>query len=78
MSKSTEQVQQGLVTAWFGHSVAVEADDGQVIPCQLHRNQTLPVVGDRVSWQWETENSGIVLAIEPRRSLLLRADIHAT
>lgn len=77
MSKPADQHgnQTGLVISYFGSSVAVEADNGQVFQCQLHRNQALPVVGDRVSWQREADNTtGIVIDIEPRYSLLSRGD----
>lgn len=67
-------IQQGLVISYFGSSVAVEADDGQVFQCHLRRNQALPVVGDRVEWQPESGNVGVITAIAPRRSLLARGD----
>lgn len=67
--------QLGLVVSYFGNSVAVEADDGQVFPCHLHRNQTLPVVGDRVRWQWdENSKTGTINGIEQRTSVLERGD----
>lgn len=65
---------QGLVISYFGSSVAVEADDGQVFQCHLRRNQDLPVVGDKVSWQLEKDDTGLILAIQPRRSLLSRGE----
>lgn len=78
MSKQNVHViepgQMGLVISYFGSSVAVEADDGQVFQCHLRRNQELPVVGDRVRWQKEADNTGIILGIEPRRTLLSRGD----
>lgn len=78
MSKPTEQSlkpgQKGLIISYFGSSVAVEADNGQVFQCHLRRNQDLPVVGDRVRWQLESDNTGIIQTIEPRRSLLSRGD----
>ena len=64
----------GLVISYFGNSVAVEADDGQVFQCHLRRNQELPVVGDRVTWQLEKGDTGIILEIMPRQSLLARGD----
>jgi ribosome biogenesis GTPase len=66
----------GLVISYFGNSVAVEAADGQVFQCHLKRNQPLPVVGDKVLWQIEKENSAIIISIEPRRSILERGDVH--
>lgn len=74
MSKANEPIQRqnepGIVISYFGNSVLVESQNGQVIPCHLKRNQTLPVVGDRVEWQWENDESGVILRIEERRSLL--------
>lgn len=72
VNKATATGQPGLVISYFGNSVAVEAASGQVFQCHLRRNQELPLVGDRVIWQLEQDNTGIVLAIEPRRSLLAR------
>lgn len=66
--------QNGLVISYFGSSVAVEADDGQVFQCHLRRNQELPVVGDRVLWQLEKGETGIILTIEPRHSVLVRGE----
>lgn len=74
MSNAKEQL--GLVISYFGNSVAVEAENGQVIPCHLHRNQELPVVGDKVRWQMEDADTGVVVGIEPRRSLLARGAGH--
>lgn len=78
MHKPTEQhnalSQQGLVISYFGNSVAVEAEDGQVFQCHLRRNQELPVVGDKVQWELGQGETGTILMIEPRRSLLMRGD----
>lgn len=65
---------RGLVISYFGNSVAVEAANGQVVQCLLHRNQELPVVGDQVIWQMENAETGVVLEVEPRRTLLSRGD----
>lgn len=68
--------QRGLVISYFGSSVAVEVDDGQVFQCHLRRNQELPVVGDRVRFQPEANLTGTIIGIEPRHSLLERGDGH--
>ncbi|MBV9575656.1 MAG: ribosome small subunit-dependent GTPase A [Gammaproteobacteria bacterium] len=57
--------------------MAVESENGQVVQCHLRRNQALPVVGDRVRWQFESEKGGIILTIEPRQSLLIRGQGHS-
>lgn len=64
----------GLVISYFGNSVAVEDENGQVFQCHLHRNQALPVVGDEVQWQMNDEHTGVIQTILPRRSLLSRGD----
>lgn len=74
MNNPTATPQSGLVISYFGNSVAVEAADGQVFQCHLRRNQALPVVGDRVRWQLEKDQTGLVLEIEPRRTVLARGD----
>lgn len=68
---------QGLVISYFGNSVDVLVDDEphKVVHCHLRRNQPLPVVGDHVSFDYEqsnTENTGVIIAIMPRHSLLER------
>ena len=68
--------QQGLVISYFGNSVAIETDERQVIQCHLRRNQDMPVVGDRVIFQSENKENGIVKEILPRHSFLLRGSGH--
>lgn len=68
--------QTGLVISYFGNSVAVEASNGQVFQCHLRRNQALPVVGDQVEWALESNETGIIVGIEPRHSVLARGDNH--
>ncbi|OGT41276.1 MAG: ribosome small subunit-dependent GTPase A [Gammaproteobacteria bacterium RIFCSPHIGHO2_12_FULL_37_34] len=63
----------GLVISSFGSSVNVETKNAQVIQCPLRRNQATPVVGDHVHWRFEYE-TGFIVSIQPRQSLLLRGD----
>lgn len=76
INEKLKGLKSGLVISYFGNSVSVEAEDGQVFQCHLRRNQELPVVGDRVSWEWESEATGIITGIEPRRSQLAKGDGH--
>ncbi len=75
-TEHNEHGQNGLVISYFGNSVAVEAEDGQVFQCHLRRNQELPVVGDRVRWQMGKGDTGTIMGIEARRSLLSRGHGH--
>lgn len=68
--------QAGLVISYFGSSVAVEVGNGQVFQCHLRRNQELPVVGDRVRFEPQVNQTGTILGIEPRRSVLARGVSH--
>ncbi len=63
----------GLVIAHFGTSVEVENENGKVFYCKPRQNLSL-VVGDQVAWQIEdaAQTTGVVLAVEPRRSSLWR------
>lgn len=71
-----QDLSSGLVISYFGSSVAVEVDNGQVFQCHLRRNQALPVVGDRVNFQADANNTGTIVNILARRSLLSRGDGH--
>lgn len=67
-------MQKGLVISYFGNSVAVEAEDGQVFQCHLRRNQELPVVGDHVQFEMDQGETGTISAIVERRTVLGRSD----
>ena len=68
----------GLVISHFGQQLDVEpaTDSGfpQVIRCHQRANLPALVTGDRVVWQAESENTGVILAAEERRSVFGRAD----
>lgn len=66
--------QPGLLITNFGASVEVEAEDGSTRRCLLRQNLEELVVGDRVVWQADREGGGVVVAVEPRHSLLQRPD----
>ncbi len=67
--------QIGLVIESFGRQVNIEAKDGEVTRCHLRANVENPVAGDRVIWQMG-DNTGVIVAVEPRRSLLTRPDFN--
>lgn len=66
--------QGGCVVANYGASVDIESEQGTVHRCHLRQNLDLPVVGDRIVWQAATDGTGVVVAVEPRRTLLARHD----
>lgn len=69
--------QAGLVISHFGTQVEVEAMEaplrGQVQRCHLRTNMETLVTGDRVVWR-PSDSTGVVVAMEDRRSVLLRPD----
>lgn len=66
--------QLGLVIAHHGASLTVEAEDGNQLRCSARRNLGALACGDRVVWQRAGEAEGVMVALEPRRSLLVRPD----
>lgn len=66
----------GLVVAHFGHRITIETQTGELVQCHVRRNQSLPVVGDLVRFSTDGHETGVVLGILPRRSLLQRGDPH--
>lgn len=70
--------QQGLVIAHFGVQVDVEtlegAERGQVRRCYRRANLPALVTGDRVVWRADNQQSGVIVALQPRRTELYRPD----
>lgn len=62
------------------HSVAVilRSDDGRLITCTLRQNLGPLVTGDNVIWQAIDEQTGVVTACAPRRSVILRHVAHGS
>lgn len=65
---------EGSVIAHFGTVVEVEDDNGVIYRCHLRKNQEPIITGDRVLWHLEKDNTGIVIASLPRKSLLTRPE----
>lgn len=67
--------QSGLVIAHYGKQLEVEDQNGQIILCNKRQNLGTIVVGDTVFWQLDpSENAGVIIAIQPRTTLLSRPD----
>ncbi|MFO1352678.1 MAG: ribosome small subunit-dependent GTPase A [Gammaproteobacteria bacterium] len=67
-----EPTQPGLILTGFGTGWIVESDVGKLFRCTARSNLTTPVCGDRVAWQAHGAEEGVIVAVEPRRSLLAR------
>jgi ribosome biogenesis GTPase / thiamine phosphate phosphatase len=66
--------QEGLIVAHFGATAEVCSLSGQKYRCHLRKNSEPCITGDRVLWRKESEQTGIVVALLPRTSLLSRPE----
>ncbi|MEI6413788.1 MAG: ribosome small subunit-dependent GTPase A [Pseudomonadota bacterium] len=66
--------QTGTVVVRHGASLVVRDANHCLVPCDLRQNLGHPVCGDQVVWYPTEEGRGVVSAILPRRTLLVRPD----
>ena len=64
----------GLVIVNYGKSALVEDDAGCLYRCVARRSLRQVVSGDRVAWEPVGAQEGVIVAIEPRHTVLQRAD----
>jgi ribosome biogenesis GTPase len=64
----------GLVIVNYSKSVMVEDDAGCLYRCSTRRNLPQVVSGDRVTWEPVGAQEGVINTIEPRHTVLQRAD----
>ncbi|MGM0632808.1 MAG: small ribosomal subunit biogenesis GTPase RsgA [Pseudomonadota bacterium] len=68
--------QPGLVVCHYGQQLDIESlhedTDGELFRCHQRSNLPPLVTGDRVIWQPDDAGGGVVVALEPRRSELVR------
>lgn len=64
----------GSVVTHHGATLIVEDADGALIRCVARQNLGALCCGDRVLWQRGRDGGGVVVTVEPRRSLLSRPD----
>lgn len=62
----------GLVITRFSKHVEIESNEGKCIRCSIRPNLDALVAGDRVIWQAEGKNQGVVVSLYPRGSLLAK------
>jgi len=62
----------GQIVARHGQNAAVRDEQGMVWHCLMRANIGDPVCGDRVAWEPIGDGQGLVLAIQPRSSVLER------
>lgn len=62
----------GLVITRFSKHVIIEDSSGKSILCSIRPNLDILVAGDRVIWQPEGVDQGVVVSLYPRASMLAR------
>jgi len=66
--------QSGLVIINFGKNQLVEDTSGDIHRCVARRGLPQIVCGDEVEWQQTGDGSGVIETLQPRRTVLYRAD----
>lgn len=67
-------LQPGLLIAHYGTTLIVENQEGKLFNCSFRQNLDTLVTGDEIIWQQIDESSGVVVACQPRRSIITRPD----
>ena len=73
---SDADLRPGRVVSNYGKRLIVEDADGRLVDCHFRQNLGAIVCGDRVVWRPEKDATGTVVALEERRSLLVRPQRH--
>lgn len=68
--------QEGTVISHYGAALDVEDLQGNVYRCSARQNIGDLVCGDQVIWQPAHDQSGVIVALKPRKSLLARPDFY--
>lgn len=72
METNRDNLADGLVITRFSRHVEIEDNNGMRLRCSIRPNLDILVAGDRVIWQPEGDNQGVVVSLYPRGSLLAR------
>ena len=75
---SLSSARNGLVIAHFGATIDVEGDDKEITRCYVRSNLPALVTGDLVVWHADDQSSGIISAVQDRRSILTRPDMRGS
>lgn len=72
LESAHDNLADGLVISRFGKHALVEDKQGTRIHCSIRPNLDTLVAGDRVIWQQEGINQGVVVSLYPRASMLAK------
>lgn len=70
--------QKGILVSHYSVAVIVEGEDKKLYTCTLRQNLGTLVTGDNVIWQAIDDTTGVVIACDPRRSVIIRPDRRIT
>ena len=71
-----QELFDGLVILRYAHSAIIETTDGRLLCCAIRPAITSLVVGDKVLWQPQGVDAGVVVSCYPRQTLLSRWHAH--
>ena len=69
-----QPTREGRVIIRHGATLGIVDGNGKIYRCQTRQNIGHPVCGDRVIWQQVDDQTGVVTALLPRKSVLSRPD----
>ncbi|KTD79345.1 ribosome small subunit-dependent GTPase A [Legionella waltersii] len=72
VQKNDSSLNDGLVITRFSRHAEIEDPSGNTLLCTIRPNLESVVAGDKVIWQLEGENQGVVVSLYPRTSVLAR------
>ena len=58
----------GIVISHHGKRIQVENEKGELISCHMRTHIDKPVCGDSVIWQAEDNQTGVIIALQPRQN----------
>jgi ribosome biogenesis GTPase len=70
--KNDSSLYDGLVITRFSRHAEIEDPSGKCVLCTIRPNLESVVAGDKIIWQMEGENQGVIVSVYPRTSVLAR------
>src|SRR3569832_2739284 len=75
VAATSSDTRAGLIISNYGATLQVEDDDGAIHRCTARKRIEALVCGARVEWLATQNGEGVIVAMKPRRSLLVRPDV---
>ena len=75
-SSDASSGQNGLIVSNYGQTLGVEDESGGIHRCTTRKKIDSLVCGDKVLWLPTSGDEGVIIALQPRQTLLVRPDIN--